>query len=151
MGLFNFFKPKPAPTPTPSVTYVRNPYGDAYFKNMEKIDVMWSVIQNLKGFSTEQANQLEALCKQNIQEYKLYVSKYDGIEPPHHAPAFVRLAMLYEKQERYEDGINVCVDAIRSGAYEDSSKGKMYGRLARLIRKSGASVSDDILKLSQEG
>ena len=146
MGIFDFFKPKPAL----NTTYVRNPYGDQYFKNMEQIDVMWSVIQNLKCFSSEQAAALEKLCIQNINEYKLYVSAYDGIEPPHHAPAYVRLAMLYEKQNRFEDGIKVCVDAIQNGAYEDGGKGKMYGRLARLIKKSGIIVGEDILRLTQE-
>lgn len=146
MGIFDFLKPKP----TLNTTYVRNPYGDQYFKNMEQIEVMWSVLQNLKAFHTPQAQQLEQLCKQNIQEYKQYIG-FENSEPPHKAYAYVRLAMLYEKQERWDEGIEVCVDAIRTGAYEDGSNGKMYGRLARLIKKSGRPVNEDILRLTQEG
>ena len=147
MGLFDLFKKKPIQQPYS--TYKPNPIADTYFKHMEQINVMWSVLSNLKTFTGEQAQQLESLCIQNISEYKQYVQYYDGIEPPHHAPAFVRLAMLYEKQQEYEKGINVCVDAIRSGAYEDNSKGKMYGRLARLINKSGITVDQNILKLTK--
>lgn len=150
MGLFDFFKSKPTNSHLPQHP-VNNLYADNYFKNMEQIEVMWSVLQNLKGFTTPQASALENLCTKNITEYKLYINTYDGAEPPHHAPAYVRLAMLYEKQNRFEDGINICVDAIKNGAYEDGSKGKMYGRLARLIKKSGIEVSPDILKLTQEG
>lgn len=151
MSLFNLFKQKKQEPPTYNPSQKQYPIADTYFKHMEEIEVMWSVIQNLKMFTSEQAQKLESACINNIEEYKLYVSQYDGIEPPHHAPAFVRLAMLYEKQQEYEKGINVCVDAIRSGAYEDNSKGKMYGRLARLINKSGITVDQNILKLTKGG
>lgn len=142
MVFFDFFNRQPV--------YVRNPYADSYYNNMEQIEVMWSVIQNLRAFNGDQAYQLEALCRQNITEY-LKLSQFDknhDIEPPHHAPCCVRLAMLYEKQGRYEEGINLCADSIKAGAYADGSKGQMYGRLARLIRKSGLNVSDDIKMLT---
>lgn len=141
--LLNIEKPKPVLQPM----HVRNPYADAYYGNLEKIEVMWSVLRNLNAFHTPQAYQLEQLCKQNIVEYKQYISLENV--PPLHAPAFVRLAMLYEKQERWDDGIKVCVDAIKSGAYEDGSNGKMYGRLARLIKKSGKTYGEEILKLTK--
>ena len=148
MGLFDLFKPQ---NQQPyRYGYQKNPYADTYYKNMEKIEVMWSVLQNLKGFHTPQAYELEQLCKQNIMEYKQYISFEQMREPPHHAPAYVRLAMLYEKQERYKAGIELCVDAIQNGAYEDGNKGKMYGRLARLIKKSGITVTPDVMALSQK-
>ena len=59
--------------------------------------------------------------------------------------------MLYEKQARYDEAISICAIAIHNGITYDGSKGEMYGRLARLIRKAGKPVSDDILKLLQGG
>ena len=113
---------------------------------MDKINAEWSVVSNLKKFDGKAAMALESHCIENIQQFKKY-SEYEatrGGEPVHKVPAYIRLAMLYEKQGRFEDGINVCADAIKSGAYEDGTKGKMYGRLARLIKKSGIEVNDEI-------
>jgi len=140
---------KPEKTEPFHSTYIENPYADQYYKHMEKIEVMWSVLQNLKAFNTQQAYDLEKACIENIQEFKLYASACQ-YEPPRKVRAYIRLAMLYEKQERWDDGIKVCVEAIKSGAYEDGSNGKMYGRLARLIKKSGKDVGDEILRLTKE-
>ena len=141
MGLLSILKPRPALKPTRPI----NPYADTYYENMQRIEPMWSVLQNLKAFHTPQAYQLEQLCKQNIEEFKQYASMEK--DPPHKAYAFIRLAMLYEKQERWSDGVKVCADAIRCGAYEDGSNGKMYGRLARMIKKSGKEYGDEVLNL----
>lgn len=115
---------------------------------------MWSVMYNLKIINGEQADIFEQKCKDNISELyqMLDVNKkygFDSTMPPH-VPAYVRLAMLYEKQERYQEAINICVEAIKAGAVNDGNKGKMYGRLARLIRKSGIQVSDDVIALSMK-
>lgn len=129
-------------------------YANKYFKGMEEIETMWSVMYNLKIVTGSQADTFEEKCKENIsdlfkmlEEYKKY--GYNNTIPPH-VPAYVRLAMLYEKQERYSEAIDVCVESIKAGAISDGNKGKMYGRLARLIRKSGITVSDDILALSMK-
>ena len=132
-----------------SIQPYRNPYGDKYFREMDKIEAMWSVLQNLRIFTGEQADTFEMACKRNINSYH-YMIDYErkhGFQAPRHAPCYVRLAMLYEKQERYEEGINICVMAIKAGAWDDHSSGRMYGRLARLIRKSGIQVSPDIIQL----
>ena len=129
----------------------QNPASDKYYKGLDRIETMWSVIQNLKMFTGDQADQLEMECKKNINSFH-YMIEYDkkmGAQTPKHAPCFVRLAMLYEKQERYEEAINICVMAIQAGAWDDHSKGKIYGRLARLIRKSGIQVSPDIMRLAE--
>lgn len=129
-------------------------YIDKYYKGLEDIESMWSVMHNLKITNGEQADIFEQKCKENILDlYQMLDANkkygFDSTVPPH-VPSYVRLAMLYEKQERYEDAIDICVEAIRSGAINDGNKGKMYGRLARLIRKSGIQVGDDILALSMK-
>lgn len=130
------------------------PYSNKYFKGLEEIESMWSVIYNLKITSGEKADLFEEKCKQNLNDFYAWNTlseKYDAYHSsPSKIPAFVRLAMLYEKQGRYEEAINICVEAIKVGAVIDGNKGKMYGRLARLIRKSGLDVNDEILKLSMK-
>ena len=146
MGFFNLFsKPKKhieikAP--------VKNPYSNSYYQNMEKIEVMWSVIKNLDLMQSKEAEIFEKLCISNKCDY-IKMNEFDKkhnkdyVIPPH-APAFVRLAMLYEKQEQWQKAINICAEAIRNGAIEDGSKGKMYGRLARMIKKSGINPTPEV-------
>lgn len=152
MGLLDILMGKPKQTNSPTIQYRRNPYSDTYIKNMEKIESMWSVLQNLRIYTGDQADTFESLCYQNIDEYHRMADfdrQQDAIVPAH-APCYVRLCMLYEKRQDYQKGIDICVEAIQSGADKDGQKG-MHGRLARLIRKSGIDVNPDILKLTQEG
>lgn len=129
------------------------PYSEKYYKGMEEIESMWSVLYNLKITSGEKVDLFEQKCKQNIIDFYNMIAvhqKYDSNFSISHVPAYVRLAMLYEKQGRYEEGINICVEAIKAGATTDGNKGKMYGRLARLIKKSGLSVDEETLQLSMK-
>lgn len=128
-------------------------YSLPYYETIEKIEAAWSVLNTFKSYDGENAKSLEKMCKQSIKLFQKYIDKVRELnleyETPKHVPAFVRLAMLYEKQENYQKAIDICVQAIQLGAYEDKSNGKMYGRLARMIKKSGIDVSPDIIKLSE--
>ena len=125
-------------------------YIDKYYKGMEEIESMWSVMYNLKIINGEQADIFEQKCKDNI--FALYQmldanKKYgfDSTMPPH-VPAYVRLAMLYEKQEKYTDAINICVEAIRSGAINDGNKGNVkFIMIMDSIKKEEDSKQDIIL------
>lgn len=138
MGITNFYNKE-------RKVYSQNPYMDKYCKDMEQVEVMWAVLRNL--YSDEQAAHFERFCRMNIAEYRdMYAFDMEHEqEPPHHAPCCVRLAMLYERQGKLKEAIDTCAFAIRIGAYEDGSKGQMYGRLARLIKKSGLNI--DMQKL----
>lgn len=129
-------------------------YIDKYYKGLEEIEAMWSVMYNLKIVNGKQADIFEEKCRNNITDLyqMLDVNKKCKLDAtmPTHVPAYVRLAMLYEKQERYADAIDICVESIKAGAMNDGNKGKMYGRLARLIRKSGITVNDEVLELSMK-
>ena len=122
-----------------------------YYKGSENIEAAWSVLYNLKITSGPKADIFESQCKENIADLfkmiKLLEKNGDDDSFPLEVPAYKRLSMLYEKQHRYEDAINICAAAIRNGAVEDGSKGKMYGRLARLIRKSGIQLDSSITEL----
>ena len=121
-------------------------YENKYFSGMEEIEAMWSVLYNLKIVTGEKADMFEQKCLQNISDFQRIPPA--NTQATREVPAYTRLAMLYEKQERYDEAIAVCVDAIRRGIVYDGSKGQMYGRLARLIRKSGKQVDSDIVKLA---
>ena len=111
------------------------PISKKYYSQLEKIQNDWSVMYNLKDFSGVRAKRYEMLCRENIVMYKQMVSidqRYGGTSPPN-APGFKRLAMLYEKQSKFEDAASVCMDALEYGAWGDN----MQSRLVRMIKKSG--------------
>lgn len=144
MGLLKkIFK---TPTATSATHQTTDSYENKYFSGMEEIEAMWSVLYNLKIVTGEKADMFEQKCLQNISDFQRIPPA--NTQATREAPAYTRLAMLYEKQERYDEAIAVCVDAIRRGIVYDGSKGQMYGRLARLIRKSGKQVDSDIVKLA---
>lgn len=155
MGLFNLFRSKK------NVEYSENTKGkwsnsawsdkqhknitDEYFPQMHDVEEEWSILYNLKDFSGERAQNLEKKCIQNIKLYKRMAKieqLYDETPPPN-APAFKRLAMLYEKQGRYDEASLVCSDAIKSGAWGDN----MRSRFIRMIKKAGRTPTDAEMEL----
>lgn len=109
---------------------------DKYFPQIHEIEEEWSILYNLKNYTGERAQKLEQYCIQNIKLYKKMaeIEKEYNQTPPPNAPAFKRLAMLYEKQVRYEEAVSVCSDALFSGAWGDG----MRPRLARMIKRPTA-------------
>lgn len=118
---------------------------DEYFPQMHSIEEDWYILYNLKDFSGERAHALLQKCIENINLYKKMakIEQAYGETPPPNAPAFKRLAMLYEKQGRYEESISVCTDALKSGAWGDG----MRPRLARMIKKAGRTPTAEEMKL----
>lgn len=150
MGLFNIFS-KPS---TPKV--VKNPFADDYYSGIEKIECMWAVLKNLDLLNSKDADTFEKLCTTNKKGY-LNMIGFDKnhnkqFAPPPYAPCYVRLAMLYEKRKEWDKAINICIEAIKYGAYDDHSKGKMYGRLARMIKKAGIKPTKEMTQyISMKG
>ncbi|MDD6476928.1 MAG: hypothetical protein PUF69_04240 [Eubacteriales bacterium] len=108
---------------------------DKYYKNMEKIQTNASILYNLGVIDGEKMDDLIQLCYQNIDEFKQACTQWRryGESCPPSAPAFERLAIIYERQEKYEEAIKICVEAIKAGLAEDDYK----KRIARLLKKSG--------------
>ena len=129
-------------------------YANKYYQGIDDIEAMWSVMYNLQIISGEQVENFIAKCYENLsdlQNLQIQKSQYGyDTQMPSKIPAYVRLAMLYEKQGNYEKAIDICVESIKAGATHDGNKGTMYGRLARLIRKSGIEVNQDILRLMNQ-
>lgn len=121
---------------------------DQYYRDLARIDTQWSVLYHLKDFNGNNARLYEKLCLKSIntfkQIYEEFCIPYDTIEFTC-VPAYKRLAMLYEKQKKYDKSAYVCLDAIQHGVpneYGDNDGGKMYARLARMAKKSG--LLDDV-------
>lgn len=115
-----------------------------HYKLTEEINAMASVLYNLKIVQGDKMNVLISKCQDDIAlapKLIVYWQKY-GDKPPAYE-GYRRLCMIYEKQEKYGEAMKTCADAIRLGFVNDGSKGQMYGRLARLMRKSGVTVSID--------
>lgn len=107
-------------------------YADRYYKRMSEIQEAWSTIYNLGAYTGILADKFEKACLANIEDYRemrRIDSKY-GEKTATNIPAFRRLAMLYEKQGRFEDAVEVCKHAYSLGMDERS-------RMARMIKKAG--------------
>ena len=122
-----------------------NAITDKYFPQMHEIEEEWSILYNLKSYTGERAQKFEQSCIQNIELYKKMakIERSYNQTPPPSAPAFKRLAMLYEKQARHEEAVSVCSDALSSGAWGDG----MRSRLIRMIKKAGRTPTDEEMKL----
>ena len=114
---------------------------------MEKMNHEWSVIYNLKDYSSKRAERFEIMCAQQIDRFLTINQKWSQYENP--APrtdAFKLLSILYERQGRIDDAANVCLKSIEYGYEADGTKGGMRGRLARLIKKGAAAkMPDDLI------
>lgn len=117
------------------------PLWDEYYNDLKEIERDWSKLYNSKRYEGKFADMFETACLRNIELYKK-MSQAEiehGETPPPNAPAFKRLAMLYEKQGLYEEAVLVCRDALDNGAYG----GKMANRFERMIKKSNCEPSAD--------
>lgn len=118
---------------------------DNHFKNIEKINMLYTVANNLSLPNSPQMQQVIDLCLQDI-ELAPQISNYCKEMAIHYNDdldnhlfnyvSFHRLAIIYEKQGEYQKAIDVCRQAIELGFYKDGTAGQMPGRMARLIKKS---------------
>lgn len=121
------------------------PISDKYFSQINRIQDNWSTMYKLNSYTGKRADEFREDCLENIQLYvqMAEIEKKYGQTPPPNAPAFKRLAMLYEKQGDYEKSISVCTKALINGAWGDG----MINRLARMIKKAGRKPTSDELAL----
>lgn len=111
-------------------------FSDRYYKQIQEIEKDWSAIYNLGAYTGQLADKLEQKCLANIADY-IEMRKIDrkyGEKTATNIPAFRRLAMLYEKQGRFEESVNVCKHACSLGMDERS-------RMIRMIKKAGRTAT----------
>lgn len=116
-----------------------------HYANVEKINMLYTVANNLALPNSKEMQQVIDLCLEDIKlapkifDYcKELANNYNDNLERHliNYETFQRLAIIYEKQKEYEKAINICKYAIELGFYKDGTSGQMPGRLARLIKKS---------------
>lgn len=120
-----------------------------YFEKLEEVESRYSVLYNQRIITGPIMQDFLNLCYENVKDYKKLVPywKRYNLGIPHNVPAYKRICMIHEKQEAYGNAVAVCAEAIQLGVIEDGTKGKMYGRLARLIRKCNFEVDPEIKTL----
>ena len=113
-----------------------SPIINEHFKNLEDIENKYKVLYNLKDFFSPRMDNLIDHCNRDISIAEEYIAIHHrfGQEIPPSYGSFKRLAIIYEKRQEYDAGIDVCLKAINLGFIDN---GEMYGRIARLLRKSG--------------
>lgn len=102
-----------------------------HIKLREQIESDWSVMYNTKCFVGPLADTFEQLCIEDIKVYLKSISIKREYVPNleiHHFKTLTRLAMLYDKQGKYSQAIEVCEKAIELGIDERP-------RLTRLLKK----------------
>ena len=118
------------------------PISDKYYALLEKIEKDWSTLYNLKEYTGTFAQKVEKECIDAINYFKKMHAidiKY-GESSPQNIPAFRRLAMLYERQGKYESSVDVCKQAISLDMDERA-------RMLRMIKKAGRTPTDEEMKL----
>lgn len=70
-------------------------------------------------------------CQKDIEIADEFVAEFGGVP---RIPSFKRLAIIYERQERYEDALEVCDRALEIGT-TDGTKGGFEGRKERIRNK----------------
>ena len=122
-----------------------NPYTEEYQNNMKQIEPKWNNLLNLGNFSGVQATEFETLCLTNIDQYKKmrdYELTHSTYTVSMRVPAYICLALLYENQEEYLLGRNICKEGMDLEADIDHTLEKTRRRLEKKIKKSGmANVS----------
>ena len=117
------------------------PIWNEYYDKLKSIEQDWSKLYNSKRYTGKFADMFETACLKNIALYKKMskMEREHGETPPPNAPAFKRLAMLYEKQGLYEKASLVSQDALKHGAWGDG----MAKRFKRMIEKANRTPSPE--------
>lgn len=118
------------------------PISSKYYDLLEKIEKDWSALYNLREYEGTLAHKVEKECIDAINYFEKMHDidiKYGEVSPQN-IPAFKRLAMLYERQGKYESSVNICKQAIHSGMDERA-------RMLRMVKKAGRTPTDEEMKL----
>lgn len=113
---------------------------DKYYSQLEDvIKPGWSEIYQSKDYNSIFAKFYEQECLENIKLFKemVTIEKKNDDYLSKRVPAYERLAMLYERQHKYEKALVICDDAIKN----DASFKVMLKRKDRLLKKPKPAVT----------
>lgn len=117
-------------------------YVEKHYNLLEKIGYQYSIAINQNNIFNNETEKCIQLCNEDIsiapilKEYftEECIIRKQEINLPTYS-SFKNLAMIYEKQEKYDLAIDACINAIKLGFLRDGTTGGMQGRLAKLIKK----------------
>lgn len=72
-------------------------------------------------------------CERDIELFPKFMEAYDDDTPPR-IPAFQQLAIILEKEGKYDEAIEVCEKALEYGL-KDGTKGGFEGRIEKYRKK----------------
>ena len=117
-----------------------------YHVLIQEIESDYSVFIN--GMGGENAGgKLEEKCLRGMMLFTALVQFWQKYKQdmPASSPPFQRLSMLREKKGDYIGAAMVCIQQMRLGAFGDSTKAGMRGRLARLIKRGKLENDQEIM------
>lgn len=125
---------------------------DEHTRLLNEIGVAYTVANNSKLPDSPEMQHVIDLCKQDIALAEMFTKSQiefqevrvtNGWAEPDSPtksistfPTFKRLAIIYEKQKKYDEAIAICQRAIELGYVDDGTDGQMPGRIARLMKKN---------------
>lgn len=121
----------------------------ALYQEYAEIESDCSVLHNLGIIDGPEMDKLEQKCLHAISSLELLIpmwKKYNQPIPTMCEPA-KRLAIIREKQCRFDDAAAICGKAIKLGMPDDGTKGGMRGRLAKMIKKGNLEINDEMQNL----
>ena len=114
-----------------SLHFTYNQLIDLYYKQRDEWE---NALENCKKYCIKSIEHTpKFLSKDKRDHEKLYDGERAEYTPPL-IPSFKRLAIIYEKEKRYGDAIEVCKKALRFNL-RDGTKGGFEGRIQRLKKK----------------
>ena len=119
---------------------------EPFYRMMEDIEKKYSILINIdKNFQSNAADVLLSLCRDNIELKKQLDIKWKGYEYHDiYTYAYQRIAMIYEKQGKYDLAAQACIDAINDGFIRDQTNGGMPARLARMIKRGNLEMTPEM-------
>ena len=90
-------------------------------------------------------------CEKAISLFNELVVIWEKYEQPlPNCPFYAKKAMICEKRGEFDRAAAVCVAAIRAGFDEDGTKGKMQGRLRRVLKKGRLQPTPEMQRMMDE-
>lgn len=121
----------------------------SYYSIVEEIRETYTVINNLSSFDSEAGDKLVERCIRAINIDDLIRDKRDYYDSAtyEYCDPYKILCMIFEKREEYKWAASVCVASIQKGYTKDGTSGGMRGRLARIIKKGGLPLTEEMKEI----
>lgn len=117
---------------------------DKHYKYLNEINLLYKEARKLPSYNTDKMENVISLCLKDIElapyflEYNKKEAKSYGVSLKSwipNFPTFKKLAIIYEKQGKYLEAIEICKQAISLGFNNDDTRDGLLGRIQKLEQK----------------